>query len=133
MARARGLRPARARRPGRMGRQEMKPAWLIAGVRTPFARVDGALRKLDAVALVGAAKAMAAQLPRGDRLDLGRGTVAPNSVGATSRARSRSMRASTRRRPLRRCSRARPAWWRYSRWLNARRRHRGGLCGGVEI
>lgn len=58
----------------------MKPAWLIAGMRTPFARVDGALRSLDAVALsVPVAKAMAAQLPAGDRPDLMVwGTVAPN-------------------------------------------------------
>ena len=40
--------------------------WLISGLRSPFARVDGALRKLDAVALsVPVAKAMAAQLPAG--------------------------------------------------------------------
>jgi acetyl-CoA C-acetyltransferase len=58
----------------------MKPAWLIAGLRTPFARVDGPLRRLDAVALsVPVAKAMAAQLPAGDRPDLMVwGTVAPN-------------------------------------------------------
>jgi acetyl-CoA C-acetyltransferase len=54
--------------------------WLVAGVRTPFARVDGALRRLDAVALsVPVAKAMAAQLAAGDRPDLVVwGTVAPN-------------------------------------------------------
>ena len=53
--------------------------WLVSGVRTPFARVDGPLRALDAVALsVPVAKAMAAQLPRG-RADLVVwGTVAPN-------------------------------------------------------
>ncbi|MGZ5097720.1 MAG: acetyl-CoA C-acyltransferase [Usitatibacter sp.] len=58
----------------------MKPAWLVAGLRTPFARVDGALRRLDAVALsVPVAKAMAAQLPAGDRPDLMVwGSVAPN-------------------------------------------------------
>jgi acetyl-CoA C-acetyltransferase len=49
-------------------------------VRTPFARVDGALRALDAVALsVPVAKAMAAQLAPGTRPDLMVwGTVAPN-------------------------------------------------------
>jgi acetyl-CoA C-acetyltransferase len=45
--------------------------WLAAGVRTPFARVDGALRGLDSVALsVPVAKAMASQLAPGDRPDL---------------------------------------------------------------
>ncbi len=54
--------------------------WLVSGLRTPFARVDGPLRALDAVALsVPVAKAMAAQLPAGDRADLMVwGTVAPN-------------------------------------------------------
>jgi acetyl-CoA C-acetyltransferase len=54
--------------------------WLVAGLRTPFARVDGAFRRLDAVALsVPVAKAMAAQLAAGDRPDLVVwGTVAPN-------------------------------------------------------
>ncbi len=54
--------------------------WLVAGVRTPFARVDGALRSLDAVALsVPVAKAMAAQLQAGDRPDLMVwGSVMPN-------------------------------------------------------
>jgi len=54
--------------------------WLVAGLRTPFARVDGALRRLDAVALSApVAKAMAAQLAAGDRPDLVVwGTVAPN-------------------------------------------------------
>jgi acetyl-CoA C-acetyltransferase len=54
--------------------------WLACGVRTPFARVDGALRALDAVELsVPVAKAMAAQLAAGKRPDLMVwGTVAPN-------------------------------------------------------
>src|SRR6185436_21077374 len=54
--------------------------WIASGVRTPFARVDGALRHLDAVELsVPVAKAMAAQLPSGKRADLMVwGTVAPN-------------------------------------------------------
>ncbi len=54
--------------------------WLVPGLRTPFARVDGALRALDAVALsLPVAKAMAAQLPQSDRPDfLVWGTVAPN-------------------------------------------------------
>jgi len=53
--------------------------WLVAGVRSPFARVDGALRNLDAVALsVPVAKAMAGQLAD-SRPDLVVwGTVAPN-------------------------------------------------------
>src|SRR5471030_227740 len=54
--------------------------WLVAGVRTPFARVDGALRANDALALsVPVAKAMAAQLPAGERPDfVVWGTVVPN-------------------------------------------------------
>ena len=54
--------------------------WLASGLRTPFARVDGPLRHLDAIALsVPVAKAMAAQLATGDRADLVVwGTVAPN-------------------------------------------------------
>jgi len=45
--------------------------WLVSGLRSPFARVDGALRRLDAVALsVPVAKAMAAQLAPGARADL---------------------------------------------------------------
>jgi len=57
-----------------------KPIWLVTGVRTPFARVDGGLRTLDAVELsVPVAQAMAAQLPGGARPDLMVwGTVAPN-------------------------------------------------------
>ena len=54
--------------------------WIVAGLRTPFARVDGPLRGRDAVALsVPVAKAMAAQLAAGDRPDLVVwGMVAPN-------------------------------------------------------
>ncbi|HET7729844.1 MAG TPA: acetyl-CoA C-acyltransferase [Usitatibacter sp.] len=54
--------------------------WLVPGLRTPFARVDGALRALDALHLsVPVAKAMAAQLPAGDRPDMMVwGCVAPN-------------------------------------------------------
>ena len=54
--------------------------WIAAGIRTPFARVDGALRELDAVELsVPVARAMAAQLPADARPDLMVwGTVAPN-------------------------------------------------------
>jgi acetyl-CoA C-acetyltransferase len=45
--------------------------WLVSGLRTPFAKVDGGLRKLDALALsVPVARAMAAQLEQGDRPDL---------------------------------------------------------------
>jgi acetyl-CoA C-acetyltransferase len=54
--------------------------WLVSGVRTPFARVDGPLAKLHAVGLsVPVAKAMAGQLVAGARPDLMVwGTVAPN-------------------------------------------------------
>ncbi|HRA24335.1 MAG TPA: hypothetical protein PLK52_12280, partial [Usitatibacteraceae bacterium] len=57
-----------------------RPVWLVPGVRTPFAKVDGGLRSLDAVALsVPVAKAMAAQLAPGTRPDLlAWGTVASN-------------------------------------------------------
>src|SRR5512139_1237344 len=57
-----------------------KRVWLVPGVRTPFARVDGGLRALDAVALsVPVAKAMGAQLAPGTRPDLMVwGTVASN-------------------------------------------------------
>ena len=56
------------------------PAWLVPGVRTPFTRVDGGLRALDAVALsVPVAKAMGQQLSAGTRPDLMVwGTVASN-------------------------------------------------------
>lgn len=55
-------------------------AWLVGGLRSPFARVDGGLRHLDALALSQpVARAMAAQLPAGDRPDLVVwGAVAPN-------------------------------------------------------
>lgn len=54
--------------------------WLVSGVRSPFARVDGALRHLHALDLsVPVAQAMAAQLSSGDRADLVVwGAVAPN-------------------------------------------------------
>ena len=54
--------------------------WLVSGLRTPFARVDGGMRHLHALDLsVPVAKAMAAQLAAGDRPDLMVwGTVAPN-------------------------------------------------------
>jgi acetyl-CoA C-acetyltransferase len=54
--------------------------WLVSGVRTPFTRVDGALRRRDALDLsVPVASAMAAQLAAGDRPDLVVwGAVAPN-------------------------------------------------------
>jgi len=56
------------------------PTWIAAGLRTAFARVDGPLRRLDALGLsVPVAKAMAARLSSGDRPDLlVWGTVAPN-------------------------------------------------------
>jgi acetyl-CoA C-acetyltransferase len=53
--------------------------WLVAGIRSPFARVDGALAKLGAIELsVPVVQAMAAQLG-GERPDfMVWGTVAPN-------------------------------------------------------
>ena len=58
----------------------MNNVWIVSGVRTPFARVDGPLRRLDALELsIPVAKAMAAQLASSDRPDLVVwGTVAPN-------------------------------------------------------
>ena len=48
-----------------------KPLWLAAGLRTPFAKVDGALAKRDAIALsVPVVQAMAAKLKSGDQPDL---------------------------------------------------------------
>jgi acetyl-CoA C-acetyltransferase len=54
--------------------------WLVSGARTPFARVDGPLRRLGGIELsVPVAKAMAAQVATGDRVDLMVwGTVIPN-------------------------------------------------------
>jgi len=46
-------------------------AWLVAGVRTPFARADGPLRKRDTIGLsVPVAEAMARQLRPNDRPDV---------------------------------------------------------------
>ena len=63
-----------------MGNAPSNSVWLVPGVRTPFARVDGGLRNLDAVALsVPVAKAMGAALAGVDRPDLMVwGTVASN-------------------------------------------------------
>jgi acetyl-CoA C-acetyltransferase len=54
--------------------------WLAAGLRTPFAKVDGALAKRDAISLsVPVVQAMCGQLKGADRPDLVVwGTVAPN-------------------------------------------------------
>jgi len=54
------------------------PLWLAAGLRTPFAKVDGALAGRDAIALsVPVMQAMRAQLKRDPDLIVW-GTVAPN-------------------------------------------------------
>jgi acetyl-CoA C-acetyltransferase len=54
--------------------------WLVSGLRTPFTRVDGALRERDTLELsVPVAQAMAGQLRQGDRADfLVWGTVVPS-------------------------------------------------------
>ena len=53
--------------------------WLVSGLRTPFARVDGALRRLDALELsVPVVQAMAAQLPQGSPDFMVWGTVVPS-------------------------------------------------------
>jgi acetyl-CoA C-acetyltransferase len=60
--------------------RDASPVWLVPGLRTPFARVDGGLRKLDALNLsIPVAKAMASQMAPTDRPDLlVWGTVVPN-------------------------------------------------------
>jgi hypothetical protein len=55
--------------------------WLAAGVRTPFAKIDGALSKLDAIAMsVPVVKHMVGQLAGGKPVSIcadgGQGTVA---------------------------------------------------------
>jgi len=57
-----------------------KQLWLAAGLRTPFAKVDGALAKCDAIGLsVPVVQAMCAKLKGQDKPDLiVWGTVAPN-------------------------------------------------------
>ena len=57
-----------------------KSLWLAAGVRTPFAKVDGALAGRDAIALsVPVVQAMCGKLKAADKPDLiVWGTVAPN-------------------------------------------------------
>src|SRR4051812_47753395 len=54
--------------------------WLVSGLRTPFAKVDGGLKRLDALQLsIPVARAMTAQLDQGDRPDLlVWGDVVPN-------------------------------------------------------
>src|SRR5262245_44287255 len=53
--------------------------WLAAGIRTPFAKVDGALSKFDAIGLsVPVIRAMTAQLGSGDPDFVIWGCVAPN-------------------------------------------------------
>ena len=96
-----------------------KRVWLVPGVRTPFARVDGGLAALDAVALsVPVAKAMGAQLAAGARPDLMVwGTVASN-LGWSNIAREVLHRRGARpgaRPPSPPCSPAPPAWSRRSR------------------
>jgi acetyl-CoA C-acetyltransferase len=62
--------------------------WLAAGLRTPFARVDGDLKHLDAIAIsVPVVQAMAKQLAPGTRPDfVVWGTVMPN-LGVSNVAR----------------------------------------------
>jgi acetyl-CoA C-acetyltransferase len=57
-----------------------KPLWLAAGLRTRFAKVDGALAKRYAIALsVPLVQAMCGKLKADDKPDLiVWGTVAPN-------------------------------------------------------
>lgn len=57
-----------------------QPVWLAAGVRTPFAKVDGALASYDAIQLsVPVARHMLDSLPHGGRPDFAVwGTVVPN-------------------------------------------------------
>ncbi|ULU23566.1 acetyl-CoA C-acyltransferase [Dyella terrae] len=57
-----------------------RPVWLASGLRTPFAKVDGALASYDAIALsVPVVQRMLASLPDGQRPDFAAwGTVVPN-------------------------------------------------------
>ncbi|QNK01157.1 acetyl-CoA C-acyltransferase [Dyella telluris] len=57
-----------------------RPVWLASGLRTPFAKVDGALASQDAIALsVPVAQHMLASLPDGKRPDFAAwGSVVPN-------------------------------------------------------
>lgn len=65
-----------------------KPVWLAAGLRTPFARVDGDLKQFDAIGIsVPVVQAMARQLAPGTRPDfVVWGTVMP-SLGMSNIAR----------------------------------------------
>ena len=108
--------------------------WLAAGVRTPFARVDGPLRRLDAIELsVPVARDGRAADGRRAR-PRGVGRVAPTWAGATSRARSLIEAASTPPPPPSPpCWRARPAWsavFEAAGMLAATPQL--ALCGGVE-
>jgi acetyl-CoA C-acetyltransferase len=68
--------------------------WLVSGLRTPFARIDGALRQWDAIGLsVPVMQAMARRLPSTHKPDLIIwGTVAPN-LGWSNIAREAAMEA----------------------------------------
>lgn len=110
--------------------------WLVSGVRTPFTRVDGALRQRHALDLsVPVASAMAAQLPAGDRPDLAVwGTVAPN-LGWSNIARELVVKAGLDQSTpafstVLACSTSMAAVFQAAGMLNAHRQL--ALCGGAE-
>jgi acetyl-CoA C-acetyltransferase len=57
--------------------------WLTAGLRTPFAKVDGPLSKRDAISLsVPVVRAMCGRLKGSDRPNIARGITLDTAVGA---------------------------------------------------
>jgi acetyl-CoA C-acetyltransferase len=110
--------------------------WVVSGVRTPFTRVDGALRRRDALDLsVSVASAMAAQLAAGDRPDLVVwGAVAPN-LGWSNIARELVVKAGLDQSTpafstVLACATSMAAVFQAAGMLNANRQL--ALCGGAE-
>jgi acetyl-CoA C-acetyltransferase len=110
--------------------------WLVSGVRTPFTRVDGALRRRDALDLsVPVASAMAAQLAAGDRPDLVVwGAVAPN-LGWSNIARELVVKAGLDQSTpafstILACATSMAAVFQAAGMLDANRQL--ALCGGAE-
>jgi len=110
--------------------------WLVSGVRTPFTRVDGALRRRHALDLsVPVASAMAAQLAPGDRPDLVVwGAVAPN-LGWSNIARELVVKAGLDQSTpafstILACATSMAAVFQAAGMLDANRQL--ALCGGAE-
>jgi acetyl-CoA C-acetyltransferase len=110
--------------------------WLVSGVRTPFTRVDGALRRHHALDLsVPVASAMASQLAAGDRADLVVwGAVAPN-LGWSNIARELVVKAGLDQSTpafstILACATSMAAVFQAAGMLDANRQL--ALCGGAE-